>query len=121
MPSGRSAGTAGGRTAGKASALEQLECLPGEQMDLHLLLDGLHLDLGLLSPWGNLPDCLGWICCHGRGDGVFSFFGTGQCSGSGHCSCSTPCHKPGTCLGMAVATLVALGDCCEGILVDGGS
>ena len=40
-----------------------------------------------------------WLCCHGRVDGVFSYVYTGQYSGSGFHSCSTPCCELGICLG----------------------
>ena len=39
------------------------------------------------------------LCCHRRVARVSSYIYTGQCSGSGHHSCSTPCHEPGICLG----------------------
>ena len=46
MSSGRSAGMMGEGL----QLWEWLECLPGEWLDLHLLLDQLHLDLSALSP-----------------------------------------------------------------------
>ena len=40
---------------------EWWECLPGEWLDLHLLLEWLHLDLGLLFVWGDLSDRCGYL------------------------------------------------------------
>ena len=59
-----------------------------------------------------------WFCCHGRSNEVF--FCTWQCGDFCHCSWSTPCHKPSTCLGVGVATFIASREGCEGILMDRG-
>ena len=59
MSSGRPTGMAGEGLREGLWHWEWLECLPGEQLDLHLLLDQSHVDLGLLFLQGNLPVCLG--------------------------------------------------------------
>ena len=99
---------------------EQLECLLGEKLDLCLVPEWLHLDLISLSGVICLNVWVIWLCTHRRGDGVFGYVCTGQHSDSGHHSCSTPCHESGTCMGVGVATPVALWEGYEGILVDEG-
>ena len=58
---------------------EWQECLQGKWLDLHLLLEWLHWEWILLSPWDDLP--LGWVFClqcHGKGDVLSRLFYKGS-------------------------------------------
>ena len=120
MLPGRSIGIVRGRALGIASGLGMARVpargAAGSALSSGLVVCGPAFSLSgviCLNVWAI------WPCCCRRGNGVFGFIYTGQCSGFGCFSCSTPFCECGTCPGGGRATLVALWEGHDGILLDG--